>query len=82
MVENLQVPIEIATKLRENGINTEIYLNDKKLKTKMKYADKLKIPYVMVVGEDEIQSNVFKIKNMENGTEKTVKMEDDWSMLF
>ena len=54
MTENLQKPIEIANTLRNEGINTEIYLNNKKLKAKMKYADKLKIPYVMVIGEDEI----------------------------
>ena len=76
MTENLQKPIEIANKLRSEGINTEIYLNNKKLKAKMKYADKLKIPYVMVIGEDEINSNVFKIKNMETGEEKNIKIED------
>ena len=76
MTENLQKPIEIANKLRTEGINTEIYLNNKKLKAKMKYADKLKIPYVMVIGEDEINSNVFKIKNMETGEEKNIKIED------
>ena len=76
MTENLQKPIEIANKLRSEGINTEIYLNNKKLKAKMKYADKLKIPYVMVIGEDEINSNVFKIKNMETGEEKNIKIEE------
>ena len=76
MTENLQKPIEIANTLRNEGINTEIYLNNKKLKAKMKYADKLKIPYVMVIGEDEINSNVFKIKNMETGEEKNIKIED------
>ena len=41
MTENLQVPIKLATELRNARVNTEIYLNDKKLKAKMKYADKL-----------------------------------------
>ena len=76
MMEDLQKPIEIANTLRSAGINTEIYLNNKKLKAKMKYADKLQIPYVMVIGEDEISSNIFKIKNMETGEEKTIKMEE------
>ena len=75
MTEDLQKPIEIANTLRNAGINTEIYLNNKKLKAKMKYADKLQIPYVMVVGEDEINSNILKIKNMETGEEKTIEME-------
>ena len=70
MSEDLKVPIEIANKLRKQGINTEIYLNDKKLKAKMKYADKLQIPYVIVVGDDEISSEIVKIRNMETGEEK------------
>ena len=53
MVENLKEPIKLATKLRNAGINTEIYLNEKKIKAKFKYADKLEIPYVIVIGEDE-----------------------------
>lgn len=69
MLEDLRVPIEIANNLRINGINTEIFLNDKKLKAKMKYADKLEIPYVIVVGEDEVKSYVVKIKNMKTGNE-------------
>ena len=70
MAEDLKVPIEIANTLRKQGINTEIYLNDKKLKAKMKYADKLQIPYVIIVGEDEIDSGIVKIRNMETGEEK------------
>ena len=62
MVEDLSVPINLATKLRNNGIKTEIYLNNKKLKAKFKYADKLEIPYVIVIGEDEIENNKFKLK--------------------
>ena len=69
MLEDLSTPIKIANDLRENGINTEIFLNDKKLKAKMKYADKLEIPYVIVVGEDEVKSDVVKIKNMKTGYE-------------
>ena len=70
MLEDLSVPIKIANDLRINGINTEIFLNDKKLKAKMKYADKLEIPFVIVVGEDEVTSEVVKIKDMITGNEK------------
>lgn len=69
MIDDLEVPIKMATAFREKGINTEIYLNDKKLKAKMKYADKLQIPYVIVIGEDEIQSGIVKVKNMITGEE-------------
>lgn len=70
MTENKKAPLELATSLRELGINTEIYLNNKKIKAKMKYADKLEIPYVIVIGDDEIANNTVKVKNMENGEEK------------
>ena len=76
MLEDLSVPIKIANNLRSNGINTEIYLNDKKLKAKMKYADKLEIPFVIVVGEDEVNSGVVKIKNMKTGNEKECQIEN------
>ena len=76
MLDDLSVPIEIANNLRINGINTEIFLNDKKLKAKMKYADKLEIPYVIVIGEDEINSGIVKIKDMKSGNEKECKIEN------
>lgn len=76
MVDDLEKPIKLANELRKLGINTEIYLNDKKLKAKFKYADKLKIPYVIVIGEDEIQSNSIKLKNMETGEEREVAIGD------
>lgn len=74
MIENLEEPIKLATELRKLGINTEIYLNNKKLKAKFKYADKLKIPYVIVIGEDEINSNTIKLKDMETGEEKILPL--------
>lgn len=76
MVEDLSIPINIANRLRKNGIKTEIYLNNKKLKTKFKYADKLEIPYVIVVGEDEISQNKFKLKDMKTGEEKDMSLEE------
>ena len=76
MVEDLTIPIKIANKLRTKGTNAEIYLNNKKLKAKFKYADKLKIPYVIVVGEDEIQSGKYTLKNMETGEEQKIEFEN------
>lgn len=75
MIEDLEQPIKLATDLRKLGVNTEVYLNDKKLKAKFKYADKLKIPYVVVIGEDELATNTANVKNMETGEEKKVKLE-------
>ncbi len=75
MTEDMTKSIELASNLRKEGINTEVYLNDKKLKAKFKYADKLKIPYVAVIGEDEISSNTVKVKNMETGEETPTELD-------
>lgn len=75
MAEDMTKSIELASDLRKEGINTEVYLNDKKLKAKFKYADKLKIPYVAVIGEDEISSNTVKVKNMETGEETPTELD-------
>ena len=76
MVEDLSIPIKIATNLRNNGVKTEIYLNNKKLKAKFKYADKLEIPYVIIIGEDEIQKEIVKLKNMTTGEEKEISFNE------
>ena len=70
MTENAEKAFKLCSELRNLNINTEIYLNDKKLKAKLKYADKLEIPYVIIVGDDEIENNVLKIKDMRSGEEK------------
>ena len=75
MTEDMTKSIELASDLRKEGINTEVYLNDKKLKAKFTYADKLKIPYVAVIGEDEISSNTVKVKNMETGEETPTELD-------
>ena len=75
MLEDMTVAIQLASNLRKEGINTEVYLNDKKLKAKFKYVDKLKIPYVVVIGEDEINTNTVKVKNMNTGDETSVELD-------
>lgn len=76
MVEDMTKPIEVATFLRENNIPTEVYIGNKKIKAKFKYADRLQIPFVIVIGEDEITNNVVTLKNMETGEQETLKIED------
>ncbi|NLC87307.1 MAG: histidine--tRNA ligase [Clostridiaceae bacterium] len=76
MIEDKSKAIEVATILRKNNIPTEVYLEEKKIKAKFKYADKLLIPYVIVIGEDEIANNVVTLKNMQTGEQETLKLED------
>lgn len=74
MTGNMQVPMKLASDLRNLNVNTEIYLNDKKMKAKIKYADKLNIPYIIVVGDDEIANNSVKVKDMSTGKESMVSL--------
>lgn len=76
MVEDLNYAIETANSLRKANINTEIYFDNKKMKAKFKYADKLKIPYVIVIGEDEISSRKLTLKNMETGVQEQKTIEE------
>ncbi len=76
MSEDISPCLPIATAFRNAGINTEIYMNDKKLKTKFKYADKLKIPYIAILGEDEIKNNTISLKNLSTGEQNTLNIED------
>ena len=69
--------LKVAKKIRESGINTEIYSNfNKDMKAKMKYADKLNIPYVCIIGENEIKENLVTIKNMYQKTQKQVEFDN------
>jgi len=67
MLETMTQALELTTKIRDAGIAAEIYFNEGKMGKKFSYADKLGIPYVLVVGEDEINSRRFKLKNMSTG---------------
>ena len=75
MIPDLKPAIETANKLRQAGINTEIYFDDKKIKAKFKYADKLKIPYVAVIGEEEEKNGTVSLKNMETGEQEEMSIE-------
>jgi len=65
--------IDLSRQLREEDINTEI-MSD--LKNGFKYADKLNIPYVIVVGEEEVKSSKYTLKDMRSGEQEMVKIEE------
>ena len=65
--------IKIATKVRQKGIPAEVFLNEGKLGKKMGYADKLGIKYVIVIGEDEVNSGKFKVKDMDSGEQSEIE---------
>lgn len=72
----IEKALEVASALRDEGINTEVFLEDKKPKAKFKYADKLNIPYVVVIGEDEIKTNTVTLKNMETGEQDRITLKE------
>jgi len=72
----IEYSMKIASGLREAGINTDVFLEDKKLKAKFKYADKLNIPYVVVIGEEETKTNTVTLKNMETGEQENLSLAD------
>jgi histidyl-tRNA synthetase len=63
---------KLATELREQKISVAVDFGDKKLGDQIKVANKHKIPYLVVVGEDEIKSDTFKLKNLESGDERSL----------
>lgn len=74
MSSDISPCLPVASKFRTEGINAEIYMNDKKLKAKFKYADKLKIPYVAIIGEDEAKNGTVSLKNLFTGEQNTVSI--------
>ena len=67
MTEDLSPAIALATEFRAAGIRTQLHCEEKKFKAKMSYADKLGIPYVVFLGEDEIRDGVVACKDMASG---------------
>ena len=59
--------IALATALRSEGLRVQLYTEGKKFKAKMSYADKLGVPYVVFLGEDEVAQNVISCKDMSSG---------------
>lgn len=68
--------LKLANKLRNMGYKVELEMIDKKLKKSLDFANKEKIPYVIILGEDEIANNYFKVKDMFNNKEFEVSMNE------
>ena len=68
--------MKLLKQLREAGGNAEIYPTASKMKKQMNYADKKSIQYVVLVGEDEMLSGNLTVKNMNNGTQQSLTIQD------
>ena len=67
--------IKAANDLRTAGIYSQVYLESGKIGKKFNYADKLDIPFVVVIGEEESKNNVYSLRNMKTGEQENVSME-------
>lgn len=75
ITENKDEVEKIATKLRESGINTAVDYSDKKIRDKIKIAVKKSIPFVIIVGDNEIKSKKLKVKDLTNEKEEEMDIE-------
>lgn len=76
MENTLNYALKIANLLRENKIPTDISFIEKGIKQKLQYANRLGIPYAVFIGEDEQKTNTVTVKNMNDGIQKTLKIEE------
>jgi histidyl-tRNA synthetase len=67
--------VEVARVLRQNGISCEVYPDSSKLKKQFKYADDKGIPYVGAIGSQELTDGTVSLKNMQNGQQQTLSVE-------
>ena len=75
MLTDITYCLNVATKLREAGINTEVNYAERKVKSMFNYANKVGMKYVLVIGEDEINSGKLALKDMSTGEQEFLTLE-------
>ena len=76
MTEDVSRAVEVSAGLRASGIRNQVYLEQKKFKAKIGYADKLGIPFCIFLGEDEIAAGQVSLKNMTDGSQVTCGLKE------
>ncbi|KKS63322.1 MAG: Histidine-tRNA ligase [Candidatus Collierbacteria bacterium GW2011_GWF1_42_50] len=74
MEANMSFALEVAGELRELGVPTELYTEDDKFKKKLMYANKIGVPYVAIIGEDEVAKKKVSLKNMTTGKQELLEV--------
>ena len=72
MGDVLPYAVAAATTLRNAGIRSQVYMEQKKTKAKFAYADKLRVPYAVIIGEDEMNAGTVSVKDLRAGTQETM----------
>jgi histidyl-tRNA synthetase len=68
--------MKMIKQLRAAGVSAEIYPENAKMKKQMGYADALKVPYVAIVGENELAENKMMLKEMATGNQQLLSVEE------
>lgn len=68
--------ITVASKLRSNGINTEVYSEDEKIGKQFKYASKIGIPFVIIIGNEEVERKKVSLKTMATGEQEIMTIDE------
>ena len=76
MGDEIDKCLEVASSLRKENINTDIFFESGKMKKKMKYADKWCIPFVIIIGERERETGLYTLKNMRTGEQLNISLEE------
>ena len=76
MGDTMAYAVSCATALRRAGVRTQVYNEPKKVKAKFAYADKLSIPFAVIVGEDEAAAGSVGLKNLATGEQQSLSAED------
>ena len=79
--ETISESIKLASELRSAGIRVTVYPEADKLGKQIKYADSIKVPFVCVLGENELAENKVTIKNMGSGEQNTVERDETGKMI-
>ena len=75
-LKEAQIAQEYIYKLRKLGVSSELYPDDIKMNKQLNYANKRGVKFVIMVGEDEIKNNKLSVKNMLNGNQKLLTLEE------
>ena len=68
--------VSLVNLLRKEGIYSQIYMESSKIGKIFNYADKLNIPYVIVIGEEEAKNNIYSFRDMKTGEQKNISLEE------
>ena len=74
--ETLMAGLTLMSKFRDEGVKADIINETKSFKTKMKEANKRNLPYIIILGEDEVKAGIYTLKDMRTGEQEKLKFDE------